>query len=231
MTLREPAPIPVAFDFTRFLASSITFMRQLREISVYFDDKCLVKLTKSTGLPRDLGIPKGLNNRTPLRNMTIENIQSTCMHLFYSFGIGLLIICSSALSIQAQVMKWVYTSGTEKRHVTLPTKTTKESGGFFSSLFGSFSGSSITQRATTPALPSTPKVINLLAVNETSVSLTVFSASVRVQLEKKLATEIHRSTKKNPPTQMKLELIYVSSSYSSMTDAHAHCILDCQRSI
>ena len=83
MALREPAPIPVAFDFTRFLASSITFMRQLREISVYFDDKCLVKLTKSTGVPHDLGIPKGLDNRTPLKNMTIENIQSIRMHIFY----------------------------------------------------------------------------------------------------------------------------------------------------
>ena len=86
MSLREPAPIPVAFDFTRFLASSITFMRQLREISVYFDDKRLVRLTKSTSVPRDLGIPNGLNNRTPSRNMTIENIQSTRMHLFYNFA-------------------------------------------------------------------------------------------------------------------------------------------------
>ena len=121
-----------------------------------------------------------------------------------------------ALSIQAQVMKWVYTSGTEKRRVTLPIKTTKELGGFFSSLFGSLAGSSNPQRSATPALSSTPEVIDPLAVNETSVSLTVFSASVRVQLEKKLAIEIHRSTKKNPPTQMKLELIYVSPSYSSI---------------
>jgi hypothetical protein len=121
-------------------------------------------------------------------------------------------------------MKWVHTSGTEKRRVTLPTKkTAKELGGFFSSLFGSRPGSSIPQRTTTPVLPSTPKVIDPLAVNETSVSLMVFSASVRVQLERKLATEIHRSTKKNPPTQMKLELIYVSPSYS-LNDCHL-CLL------
>jgi hypothetical protein len=84
MALREPAPIPGAFDLTRFLASSITFMRQLREITVYFDDKCLVKLTKSTGLSRDLGFSEGLNTRTPSGNMTIDNIQSTCIRLFYS---------------------------------------------------------------------------------------------------------------------------------------------------
>lgn len=112
-------------------------------------------------------------------------------------------------------MNWVYTSGTEKKKITQPTKTTKQSGGggFFSSLFGSLS--SIPQRAHTPALPSTSEVADPLAVNETSVSLTVFSASIRVQLEKKVAIEIHRSTKKNAPTQMKLELIYVSPSYST----------------
>ena len=80
MALREPAPIPVAFDFTRFLASSLTFMRHLREVSVYFDDKRLVRLHKTSGIPRDLGIPKGLNNRSPSGIMTVDNIQSTCMH-------------------------------------------------------------------------------------------------------------------------------------------------------
>jgi hypothetical protein len=81
MALREPAPIPVAFDFTRFLASSLTFMRHLREVSVYFDDKRLVRLHKTSGMPRDLGIPKGLNSRSPSGIMTVHNIQSTCMHL------------------------------------------------------------------------------------------------------------------------------------------------------
>lgn len=79
MALREPAPIPVAFDFTRFLASSLTFMSHLCEVSVYFDDKRLVRLHKASGIPRDLGIPKGLNNRSPSGIMTVDNIQSTRM--------------------------------------------------------------------------------------------------------------------------------------------------------
>ena len=129
----------------------------------------------------------------------------------------MLMFYCSALFIQAQVMKWVYTSGTEKRPLALPTRANKpsSSGGFFSSLFGSLASPSIPQRATTPALPFTSEIIDPLAVYETSVSLTVFSASIRVQIEKKLAIELNRSTKKNPPTQMKLELIYVSPLYFS----------------
>lgn len=77
MALREPAPLPMAFDFTRFLASSITFMRHLCEVNVYFDDKRLVKLTKTTGLPKQLSIPKGFKNRSPVGMMTISSVETT----------------------------------------------------------------------------------------------------------------------------------------------------------
>jgi len=77
MSLRESAPIPTAFDFTRFLASSLTFMTHLNEVSVYFDDKRLVKLRKVSGMPQELGIPKGLKNRSPSGIMSVDGIQST----------------------------------------------------------------------------------------------------------------------------------------------------------
>jgi Protein of unknown function (DUF3684) len=77
MTLREPAPIPVAFDLIRFLASSITFMIHLSEVVVYFDDKRLVKLSKSSGIPKQIGIPTGLQNISPLGIMSVEDIIST----------------------------------------------------------------------------------------------------------------------------------------------------------
>ncbi len=79
MTLRDPSPIPSAFDVTRFLASSITFMRHLREVTVYFDDKRLVKLNKASGLPQDIPIPKEYNNRSPEKTMTVIGVESTRM--------------------------------------------------------------------------------------------------------------------------------------------------------
>lgn len=76
MPLREAAPIPIAFDLTRFLASSITFMAHLAEVSVYFDDKRLTKLSKSTGIPRELGVPKGLQKSSRLGYMSVRGVQS-----------------------------------------------------------------------------------------------------------------------------------------------------------
>jgi len=78
MDLREPTPIPPAFDFTRFLVSSITFMAHLREVSVYFDDKRLVHLTKDAGNPKQLTIPRNLRPSSTLGFMNVKGLKSTC---------------------------------------------------------------------------------------------------------------------------------------------------------
>jgi hypothetical protein len=85
MPLREPTPIPSAFDFTRFLASSITFMSHLSQVSVYFDDKRLSRLTKSSGMETALTIPRGLSGKSPLGIMNVTGIKSTRMSFFSSF--------------------------------------------------------------------------------------------------------------------------------------------------
>ena len=39
--------------------------------------------------------------------------------------------------------------------------------------------------------------------------LSIFAADIAVKLDQKMISELNRSTKKNPPTRMKYELIYV----------------------
>ena len=77
LTLREPGPIPPAFDFTRFLVSSITFMAHLSEVSVYFDDKRLVRLSKDGGVPKEMPMLKGLKSTSPEGMMNVKSIQTT----------------------------------------------------------------------------------------------------------------------------------------------------------
>jgi hypothetical protein len=84
MGLREDAPIPVAFDFTRFLASSITFMTHLSEVSLYLDDRRLAKLTKSSNIPKELGVPKGLQNSSRSGIVTVKGIKCTRTFLHLS---------------------------------------------------------------------------------------------------------------------------------------------------
>lgn len=113
-------------------------------------------------------------------------------------------------------MNWVYTLAAETRKRPSLKPVTAVTTGFFSSLFGSFTGSSTPQKHITPLpIPATP--INLLETSETSIILSVFSADVSVRLSTKLSSEIRRSTKKNPPSSMKYELIYVNPDLLSLT--------------
>jgi len=77
MDLREPAPIIAPLDFTRFLVSSITFKAHLREISVYFDDKRLFRVTKAAEAPKQLPIPQGLIPTSPMGFMNVKGLEAT----------------------------------------------------------------------------------------------------------------------------------------------------------
>src|ERR1700731_2689190 len=127
MPLRDPAPIPPASEFIRFLASSLTFMVHLSEVSVYFDKHCLTKLTKASGIPKPLSIPTGLTATSPQSIMTVEAIKSTPLH------------------VKAEVKRWVYSMSPPK-----PVKYL--TGGFFSSVLNSVTP----QRSLSP-LPSVGK--------------------------------------------------------------------------
>ena len=54
-----------------------------------------------------------------------------------------------------------------------------------------------------------------MKVTETGVVLAVFSASVDVKLKETLRDELLRATKKNAPTKMRYELIYVRAEDGS----------------
>lgn len=117
---------------------------------------------------------------------------------------------SLAVTIRATVMNWVYASGTQSQKRLLPKPVKAAAAGFFSSLFGSFAGPSTPQRQATP-LPAPTLPVDPLESSETAITLSVFSAEINVRLNAKLSSEIYRSTKKNPPSTMKYELIYVCS--------------------
>ena len=76
MPLREPGPPPTPFDFIRFLASSITFMAHLSEVSVFFDGNRLAKLSKDRGVPRPLALKDGLKRETPKGLMKVSAVSS-----------------------------------------------------------------------------------------------------------------------------------------------------------
>ncbi|KAI0279555.1 hypothetical protein BGY98DRAFT_1096042 [Russula aff. rugulosa BPL654] len=192
MKLREPGPIPPALDLTRFLVSSITFMKHLSEVSVYFDDKRLVRLSKVCGASKEVPMLKGLKCTSPQGMMNVKSIETMPLH------------------IEAEVVRWVYTVGSEKPSApeTDTLKMVKRlASGFFSPLSNMFEASSVPHGTQTPVVA--PKeAIDLLKADSSSVVLNIFAANVDVRLNKKMTAELLRSTLKKPPSRLRYELIY-----------------------
>ena len=94
----------------------------------------------------------------------------------------------------------MYVTGTKK----LPSQRVFDScneGDFFSSR----------QPAPQPGIPAWKQPRDPTLLYRTAVDLTVFTAAVKVELDKKLSAELLRSTKKEPPSRLTYDLVYVSA--------------------
>jgi hypothetical protein len=114
------------------------------------------------------------------------------------------------LQITADVLRWVYSVGTEKPRPAAKQLASSSGGGFFSTLFSSFSGVTIPTPSKTPEPTQNTQEENLLESIKSSVLLTVYSARTEVRLGKKMFGELERATKKKPPSTTLYSLIYVS---------------------
>ena len=52
-------------------------MAHISEVSVFFDDKRLVHVTKEAGIPREIPMIRGLKPTSPKGLMSVKSIQST----------------------------------------------------------------------------------------------------------------------------------------------------------
>ncbi|KAG6379359.1 hypothetical protein JVT61DRAFT_11822 [Boletus reticuloceps] len=91
--LREASPMPPALEFMRFLASSITFMINLREVGVFFDEHCIGCIKKLPGNIRPVVVPRELKCSSSSNIMNVEELQC------------------HPITIEAEVMRVVYTTG------------------------------------------------------------------------------------------------------------------------
>ena len=116
----------------------------------------------------------------------------------------------TALHIEAEVVRWVYNVGSEKPSAASRTDTletaTHQTNGFFSPQSDGFEA--LTSEATPSTVPK--ESTDLLEAHSSNIALTIFTANIDVRLDEKMTEELLRSTKKNPPSRLRYELIYVS---------------------
>ncbi|EJU01784.1 hypothetical protein DACRYDRAFT_107520 [Dacryopinax primogenitus] len=190
MSLREPGPLPAPpIEIARFLATSLTFMNRLRDVSVYWNEKRLVRIVKELDTPRNLGVPGQLSGASPGKMMTIRGIDQT------------------AFRMKASILRWVYTTGVAKPIISIPTPSQSNERGFFSAFFSRKQHTPTPPPVPTPAIQSEPDPFTEI---ESNVALNVYSAHVDVKMDRKLLQELERATKKKPSSKTVYHLIYTS---------------------
>ncbi|KAI6097053.1 hypothetical protein F5141DRAFT_481577 [Pisolithus sp. B1] len=75
MRLREPAPMPLLLELMQFLATSITFMVNLKDVAIFFDRRLVGRITKSLGQSQNMSIPKELERLSPGKNMIVKSVR------------------------------------------------------------------------------------------------------------------------------------------------------------
>ena len=78
MDLRDPRPLPGSpVDIARFLATSITFMTHIKDVSLYIDHHRLVHLAKESDPSQRISISPLLQTATPSGLLSVKGISST----------------------------------------------------------------------------------------------------------------------------------------------------------
>jgi hypothetical protein len=213
MNLREPDHMPSAFDFTRFLASSITFMESLDDVSVYLDNKCLARLVKDVGVPKTFPLPQTLRRTSESKIMEVKGISSR-RELPPSLNFPRQAHqVFPEIHIKADVMRWVYFVPPQRKKPTAlqpkPKAPSSGLGGLFATSLGNFFSHSPRRGVSPlpePAPP--PPEVDKTEVLKSSITLAVYTADAHTSLSKKQGADLERSMKKRPPQELKYKLIY-----------------------
>lgn len=218
MALREQAPFPDSLlELCRFLATSLTFTANVKNLSLFFDDQPLCRLKKTLETPKNMPLLSHLNATTPKKMMRVQSMESTAMRL----------------DVEAMKVVLDLAEKSKPSVVNLASAFTKQGGGGLASMLQSAFGrkekdlksnaplaSSSTIDKTT-SIDSTAKTANALTTISSTVHVRIATATANVSVDRAFEREIERSTKKPPPKVTRLQVIaqnkeeYDASSSSS----------------
>ncbi|KAF8318815.1 uncharacterized protein EI90DRAFT_2978708 [Cantharellus anzutake] len=187
MDLRDPGSLPGRpVDMARFFCTSLTFTNSISEISLYFDEHRLFKLSKVLSPPKSHALPPYLKARSPRSFMLVKGVRST------------------NVAVHADVLRWVYNTGFDKPS-PLPSAVASEQG-FFTSFFTAWKHAKAVRSSPQPPTPNIEE--DLMETCVSSIHVQIYSAEIAITLPRKESAEVERATKKKAPSRCLYQIIY-----------------------
>ncbi|CAJ0836131.1 4791_t:CDS:10 [Entrophospora sp. SA101] len=148
MDTREKEKLPEIESFGRFLATSLGFTGNLREVTVYFNEIRVIQLTKKTSVSRSMSIDSGINTTSPDNMFKLKTVD-------------------------------IFTVQLDVNRLVTPTKLLK---------------------SRTP--------ITSFSSEQTTIFLRIASGNLDLYIPEAFSLEMERSTKKRPPKNTKIQMIF-----------------------
>ncbi|OAX40997.1 hypothetical protein K503DRAFT_798335 [Rhizopogon vinicolor AM-OR11-026] len=191
MELKEDmqGPVPKPFDLARFLTATMTFMPTLKTISVFFDDRVFLEITKSIEEPSNVPIPSEMLRESEGGMMNIKTVS----------------VVSQGVTVE--ITDWALAAGTKKpstQHASmenLPMNPVDHKG---------FWGNSKQSEAPNVAPPSRSATFDHPPWSTHTAKYTVYSAEVTTSASHDILRGLNATTKKVPPSHFALEMVYFS---------------------
>ena len=189
---REPAALPNAEAFARFLAASFAFTNSLRSLTFSLDGLVLCSLDKQLAASKPVPIPRSLFVTSPKSFMKLLSVASTSVQIEAKV-VGAVLLTGSSASRKAAALKAAASSA--------PTFATK----MLQSAFG-FGGASATAASAETTEVAAP--IERGQTLEATFFMRVVAGQINVSVPSAFRADLERATKKRPPSSTRFQLLY-----------------------
>lgn len=200
------SPVPNLISICQFLATSLTFVG-LQSIELWVDQWNMITLNKKMAPSADVSIPHDVNPKTKEGLMKIVGVEYQNAQIDAKW---------------CNVIGWTRVAGAQQQlQASSSEPPTQSLRGFFSRFTSAATGPSAAAKRAAKEEEAVQRAISedLAGTSTASVFLRISTVNVQTYVNKSLAAELERATKKPPPKHTRIAILTSSYDESSVSMA------------
>ncbi|KAH0292385.1 hypothetical protein M436DRAFT_38400 [Aureobasidium namibiae CBS 147.97] len=199
------SPVPNLISICQFLATSLTFVG-LQSIELWVDQWNMITLNKKMAPSADVSIPADVNPKTKAGLMKIVGVEYQNAQIDAKW---------------CNVIGWTRVAGVQQQLQPSSEPPTQSLRGFFSRFASAAAGPSTAAKRAAKEEEAVQRAISedLAGTSTASVFLRISTVNVQTYVNKTLAAELERATKKPPPKHTKIAILTSSYDESAVSMA------------
>ena len=203
--------VPGLLPLSQFLASSLTFVANLRTIELWLDDWKLLELNKVAAPGNDVKIPKNIQTKTGEGLMTITGVVRETAQ-----------INAQWMNIVGWKPKMPQSNGFAVNQASTKSAHSNQSLRSFFSRLTAGPSNAVAEKGTREERENQEAISeDLIGESKATVFLHVNTASIRTSVNSAFSQELERATKKPPPKSTNISLLTSSYDETSASSALA----------